>query len=315
MEARRRSEGALAQRVLPERQAARALDEAVAKARASGKFDYDAVIPGMRALDRYTLQLTLTKTDYTLMSYLEQTALVGRRARSRRGLRRRQHVGDGASGRHRRLPAEELAPRPEDRARGAIPAIARNISRRRRPDADAATRAIAASMKGKRVPQIGTIEISIIEEASPLLLAFESRTLDYFNVPVDLTASVIGADGKLLPAFAKARRHAAHDRAERARLHVLQHGRPGRRRLHARPHRAAPRDRDGIRRARPRQGDLQGPGAASRRRSCRRMPRATCRALDIHPATIPRPRARCSTTSATRTATATAFASCPTASR
>ncbi|MEO6929609.1 MAG: ABC transporter substrate-binding protein, partial [Casimicrobiaceae bacterium] len=177
------------------------IDEAVAKARASGKFDYDAEIAGMRALDRYTLRLVLVNTDYTLMSYLQQVALcavarevveaygdastwvmdhpVGTGPYRLKSWRRGQKIVLDANPGFR----EEYFPAP--------PA-----------DADAATRALALSMKGKRVPQIGSVEISIIEEPTPTLLAFDSRTLDYFNVPVDLTGKVIGADGKLLPTYA-----------------------------------------------------------------------------------------------------------------
>lgn len=46
------------------------LDAAIAKARTSGRFDYDTEIEGLKALDRYTLQLTLVEPDYTLLPYL-----------------------------------------------------------------------------------------------------------------------------------------------------------------------------------------------------------------------------------------------------
>jgi len=179
------------------------LDEAVAKARATGKFDYDAVIPGLRALDRYTLQLTLTKTDYTLLSYVEQTALS---AVAREVV---DAYGD-ASTWVMEHPVGTGPYRLKSWRRGQKIVLEANPGYREEyfpdapPGADAETRAVAAQMRGKRLPQIGTVEITIIEEPSPLLLAFDARTLDYFNVPVDLTASVIGSDGKLLPAYANA---------------------------------------------------------------------------------------------------------------
>ena len=40
------------------------LDDLAAKARTSGKFDYDAKVSGMEAVDRYTLRFRLTKHDY-----------------------------------------------------------------------------------------------------------------------------------------------------------------------------------------------------------------------------------------------------------
>ncbi|MEO8849005.1 MAG: ABC transporter substrate-binding protein [Casimicrobiaceae bacterium] len=177
------------------------IDEAVAKARASGKFDYDAEIPGMRALDRYTLRLVLVNTDYTLMSYLQQVALC---AVAREVV---EAYGD-ASTWVMDHPVGTGPYRLKSWRRGQKIVLVANPGFREEyfpappADAGAATRALALSMKGKRVPQIGSVEISIIEEPAPTLLAFDSRTLDYFNVPVDLTAKVIGPDGKLLPAYA-----------------------------------------------------------------------------------------------------------------
>jgi ABC-type oligopeptide transport system substrate-binding subunit len=40
------------------------LDELAEAAKKSGKFDYDAKVPGMRAVDRYTLEFRLKATDY-----------------------------------------------------------------------------------------------------------------------------------------------------------------------------------------------------------------------------------------------------------
>ena len=51
------------------------LDAAIAAARASGRFEYDIEIEGLKALDRYTLQLTLVEPDYTLLHYLSYVQL------------------------------------------------------------------------------------------------------------------------------------------------------------------------------------------------------------------------------------------------
>ena len=40
------------------------LDELAAKAKKTGKFDYDAKVPGLAAVDRYTLRIRLAQTDY-----------------------------------------------------------------------------------------------------------------------------------------------------------------------------------------------------------------------------------------------------------
>jgi ABC-type transport system substrate-binding protein len=58
-------------------------------------------------------------------------------------------------------------------------------------------------MAGKRIPQIGTIEISIVEEANPRLLMFSRGELDVLNVPRELAPRVMDADNRLLPEYAK----------------------------------------------------------------------------------------------------------------
>jgi ABC-type transport system substrate-binding protein len=58
-------------------------------------------------------------------------------------------------------------------------------------------------MKGKRLPQVGRVEVSIIEESNPQLLAFDSRELDYANVPADLAANVLDTGDVLKPRYAR----------------------------------------------------------------------------------------------------------------
>jgi ABC-type transport system substrate-binding protein len=63
-------------------------------------------------------------------------------------------------------------------------------------------RAIMKDMRGKKIPAIGRIDISIIEESNPRMLAFRNRELDYLLVPSDLVSTVLGPDNKLKPEFA-----------------------------------------------------------------------------------------------------------------
>ena len=51
------------------------IEAAVAQAKATGRFDYDTDIEGLRALDRYTLQLKFTEADYTFLPYLAGTQM------------------------------------------------------------------------------------------------------------------------------------------------------------------------------------------------------------------------------------------------
>ncbi len=73
------------------------MDALVAKAKATGKFDYDAPVEGLQVVDRYTLRLKLTHPWWDLVADL--TSSVGGRGRARgdRDLWRRQRLRDGQS--------------------------------------------------------------------------------------------------------------------------------------------------------------------------------------------------------------------------
>src|SRR5262249_25712913 len=63
-------------------------------------------------------------------------------------------------------------------------------------------RALVQSMRGKALPQIGRIEISIIEESQPNLLAFAQGNLDYLVLSGnDLKSVLVGTE--LKPEFAR----------------------------------------------------------------------------------------------------------------
>jgi len=47
-------------------------DELVAEAKKTGKFDYDKPIEGLKAIDRYTVQMTLKQPDYILVELMQQ---------------------------------------------------------------------------------------------------------------------------------------------------------------------------------------------------------------------------------------------------
>src|SRR3954471_23318423 len=46
------------------------MEEAVERAKKAGKFDYDAPLPGIEVLDRYTLRIRLAKPDYNFLYIL-----------------------------------------------------------------------------------------------------------------------------------------------------------------------------------------------------------------------------------------------------
>ncbi len=154
---------------------------------------------GLKALDRYTLQITLKEPDYVLQGYLTQMpmAAVAREVieayGDASGWAMANPVGTGA------VPAQGVAARAEDRARGE-PELSRGVLSGNA--ASPGDRELVAKMKGKRLPQVGRIEISIIEESNPQLLAFASGELDYVNVPADLVGNVLGPGNALKAEFA-----------------------------------------------------------------------------------------------------------------
>jgi ABC-type transport system substrate-binding protein len=177
------------------------LDAAVAKAKPSGRFDYDAEIQGLRAADRYTIRLELIDPDYTFLELLDSAAL---RAVAREVI---EKYGD-ASGRAMNHPVGSGPYRLKEWHAGHRIILEANPGYRdeRFPpapaNADAAIKAVADSMKGKRIPQIGRIDIAIIEETSPGLLMFNAGELDMLQVSGDIAPKMIDGKGNLLPEYA-----------------------------------------------------------------------------------------------------------------
>jgi ABC-type transport system substrate-binding protein len=148
---------------------------AVVDAAKSGRMDYDQPIGGLRALDRYTLQIGLTEVDYTLLERLAglPAMAVAREVVEAAGNDIMSHpVGTGPYRlkEWRRASRVVLEANPDYRTLGF-------------PDSDRPEhRALVASMRGRKLPQIGRIEISIIEESQPQILAFEQGDLDLLSL-------------------------------------------------------------------------------------------------------------------------------------
>ena len=157
------------------------VEEAIAKAKSAGRFDYDAPLKGVEVLDRYTLRITLGKPDYNFL-YILAMCNLGAQAREvveRYGADIGAHpVGTGAF-------------RLGEWKRSAKIVLERNpgfrevIYAAEPPEGDAAAKAIAARMAGKRLPLVDRVEISIIEESQPRWLAFLNGELDWVNMPYE----------------------------------------------------------------------------------------------------------------------------------
>ena len=173
-------------------------DPVVDAAKRTGHFDYDAPIEGLRALDRYTLRLKLKEPDYIMLGYMTQSPMA---AVAREVI---EAYGD-ASGWAMANPVGTGPYRLKSWRRGAQIVLEANPNYRDEtfPDSDdPADRELVAKMHGKKLPIVGRIEISIIEESNPRLLAFNRGALDYVNVPPELADQVLDASGRLRPEYA-----------------------------------------------------------------------------------------------------------------
>lgn len=162
-----------------------------------GKFDYDAPLEGAQAVDRYTIRLKLNFPAYDLLADLTSasTAAVAREVIEKfgdlSGWDMEHPVGTG--------PYYLKSWR---RAQQIVLEANPNFRDFRFPDsAQPEDRALLATMHGKMLPVVGRVEISIIEESNPRLLAFEKGQLDYITVPTDLVEKVLSGSN-LKPEYA-----------------------------------------------------------------------------------------------------------------
>ena len=157
-------------------------------------FDYDAPIEGLRALDRYTLQIRLADVDYTLFERLAswRSFAVAREVIEARGL-------DTSAG-----PVGTGPYRLKEWKRGSRVILEANADYRPLAfpaAADPALSTYAAGMQGVKLPAIGRIELEIIEEETPELLAFDQGDFDYALLGGSASRRLL-REGKLRPEYA-----------------------------------------------------------------------------------------------------------------
>jgi ABC-type transport system substrate-binding protein len=157
------------------------------------KLDYDAPVEGVHALDRHTLVLRFNAVNYPLVADI----LVGVLAVAR-------EVVEAARG--------DIQARPV----GTGPFLLREWQRGTRVVLEANPRfrgvdfpasddprhaALIAAMKGKKFPQVGRVELSVIEEQQTRLLEFERGNLDYVELRGEAAKRFL-PNGELDPALA-----------------------------------------------------------------------------------------------------------------
>ena len=171
-----------------------------AQAQKTGRFDYDREVDGLRAPDRYTLQVRLQEPRPRFVNLLADHAVAGAVAREVvefHGDAIMQHpVGTGPF-------------RLTQWRRSSRLVLERNPGYR--PDfydeqpaaGDAAAAAIAGRLRGRRLPMVDRVEVYIVEESQPLWLAFLNGEHDLITgVPQEFVGTA-APDGVLAPGLAR----------------------------------------------------------------------------------------------------------------
>jgi ABC-type transport system substrate-binding protein len=174
-----------------------ALREAAVKTRKP--FDYDREVEGLRALDRYTLQLRFAEPNprfHQLLVAAQPFGAVAREVVEAYGDKMPEHpVGTGpyrlASWRRSSRIVLERSP------------TFREVLYEATPPADHPVLvAQAARLRGKRLPLNDGVEISIVQESQPRWLAFLQGELDVLAIPSDLQ-DIAAPGGVIAPHLAK----------------------------------------------------------------------------------------------------------------
>ncbi len=175
----------------------RALDE-------KKPFDYDAPVEGLQLLDSHTLRLTLAEARPRMVEVLASASILGAQAREAV-----EFYGDKV-GEH---PVGTGPFRLKKWVRGSKIILERNPQFREEvydaqpaPD-DTAGQAILARLKGKRIPLVDEVEVSVIQENQPMWLSFLNGQIDGLvantgSVPLEF-ATQAAPGGKIAPNLAK----------------------------------------------------------------------------------------------------------------
>jgi ABC-type transport system substrate-binding protein len=157
------------------------------------KLDYDAPVEGVHALDRHTLVLRFNAVNYPLVADILVGVLAVARevVEAARGDIQARPVGTGPFLLKEWQRGTRVVLEANPRFRGVdFPA-----------SDDPRHAALIAAMKGKKFPQVGRVELSVIEEQQTRLLEFERGNLDYVELRGEAAKRFL-PNGELDPALA-----------------------------------------------------------------------------------------------------------------
>jgi len=162
-------------------------------------FDYDTEAEGLRALDRYTLQIRLAEPSPRFLYNLADGSFTGALA---------HEVVEAYGDKVGEHPVGTGPYRLAQWKRSSRMLLAKNPNYREvlydeTPPGDARLQAIAQKFKGRRLPMIDQVQISVIEEAQPRWLSFLNGEQDLLEgLPAEF-ANIAIPNNQLAPNLAK----------------------------------------------------------------------------------------------------------------
>ncbi len=176
------------------------MDQLIADAKKTGKFDYDRKVEGFELIDRYTLRIHLTKPDFNLGMILahQPAGAVAREVIEKyadgSGWVMSHPVGTGAYQLEKWVPGSRTTLVANPQYRGYTWDF--------KAGTDPEDQKIVAQMKGKHMPQIGRVEIYDMIEDQSRWLAFQNDEVDQFQLEGPLVPQAL-ENGKLKPELVK----------------------------------------------------------------------------------------------------------------
>ena len=169
------------------------------QAQKTGKFNYDQSVAGLQTPDRYTLVIRLTSPDQNFPMLLahQPAGAVAREViekyRDKAGFVMGHPIGTGPYMLSRWTPGSRIILKANPDFRSFVWNFKASTPEDQK---------IVKAMQGKKMPQIGEIDIQVMEEGQSRWLSFIKDEVDLFALDGELTVQAL-QDGKLKPELVK----------------------------------------------------------------------------------------------------------------
>lgn len=175
------------------------MDAVLKQAQKTGKFNYDLPVVGLQTPDRYTLVIQLTSPDQNFPMILahQPAGAVAREViekyRNKAGFAMGHPVGTGPYMLARWTPGSRIILKANPNFRSFVWNFKAS---------SAEDQKIVQAMQGKQMPQIGVIDIQVMEEGQSRWLSFSKDEVDLFQLDGELTVQAL-QNGELKPELVK----------------------------------------------------------------------------------------------------------------